>query len=217
MRRQSVGRAGASLIGARRDRGSARVDGVARPAGNGHPRRPGPLLTSVFSQSEGPTRTLLNNIGSLDNDALFLDTSSASSTASPQFWTGRTLPRRSCRRELTPSASATSPSLSTPERSGSCWTTSTFEVPAGKTVAVVGLNGAGKSTLVKLVCRFYDPIAGRGARKLDGVDLAKTSASGTSASASATMLRGAGAVEGDGGGERVVRRRSGSAGTRSRR
>ncbi|MBK5571494.1 ATP-binding cassette domain-containing protein, partial [Ensifer sp. SSB1] len=32
----------------------------------------------------------------------------------------------------------------------------TFEVPAGKTVAVVGPSGAGKSTLSRLLYRFYD-------------------------------------------------------------
>jgi len=36
-----------------------------------------------------------------------------------------------------------------------------FEVPRGKTVAVVGATGAGKSTLVNLLLRFYDPQAGR--------------------------------------------------------
>lgn len=42
-------------------------------------------------------------------------------------------------------------------------------VPAGKSVALVGLNGAGKSTLVKLVCRLYDPC--KGSVTWDGVDL----------------------------------------------
>ncbi len=44
-----------------------------------------------------------------------------------------------------------------------------LEIRAGQIVAVVGSNGAGKSTLIKLLCRFYDPEAGR--VSLDGIDL----------------------------------------------
>ena len=36
-----------------------------------------------------------------------------------------------------------------------------FEIPAGKTVAVVGASGAGKSTLARLLYRFYDVQGGR--------------------------------------------------------
>ena len=36
-----------------------------------------------------------------------------------------------------------------------------FEVPAGKKVAIVGGSGSGKSTIVRLLYRFYDPISGR--------------------------------------------------------
>lgn len=36
-----------------------------------------------------------------------------------------------------------------------------FEIPAGRTVAVVGPSGAGKSTLARLLFRFYEPDAGR--------------------------------------------------------
>ncbi|MFD0899544.1 ABC transporter ATP-binding protein [Actinomadura sediminis] len=42
-------------------------------------------------------------------------------------------------------------------------------VPAGRSVALVGVNGAGKSTLVKLLCRLYDP--DKGSITWDGVDL----------------------------------------------
>ena len=35
-----------------------------------------------------------------------------------------------------------------------------FDVPAGKTVAIVGQSGAGKSTISRLLCRFYDVTAG---------------------------------------------------------
>lgn len=42
-------------------------------------------------------------------------------------------------------------------------------IPAGRSVAIVGLNGAGKSTLIKLLLRFYDPT--RGTVLWDGIDL----------------------------------------------
>jgi ATP-binding cassette subfamily B protein len=44
-----------------------------------------------------------------------------------------------------------------------------FEIPAGKTVAVVGPSGSGKSTLARLLFRFYDVSAG--AITLDGQDI----------------------------------------------
>jgi ATP-binding cassette subfamily B protein len=44
-----------------------------------------------------------------------------------------------------------------------------LEVPAGRTVAIVGATGSGKSTLLSLIPRLHDPTAGRVA--LDGVDL----------------------------------------------
>jgi ATP-binding cassette subfamily B protein len=45
-----------------------------------------------------------------------------------------------------------------------------FEVPAGKTVAVVGPSGAGKSTISRLLYRFYDLSGGR--ITIDGQDVA---------------------------------------------
>ena len=44
-----------------------------------------------------------------------------------------------------------------------------FEIPAGKTVAVVGPSGSGKSTLARLLFRFYDVNAGR--ISIDGQDI----------------------------------------------
>jgi len=45
----------------------------------------------------------------------------------------------------------------------------TFEVPAGRKVAVVGASGSGKSTLARLLFRFYDVGAGR--ITVDGQDI----------------------------------------------
>ncbi|HEY3951575.1 ABC transporter ATP-binding protein [Phenylobacterium sp.] len=42
-------------------------------------------------------------------------------------------------------------------------------IPAGTSMALVGLNGAGKTTLVKLLARLYDPT--EGAIRVDGEDL----------------------------------------------
>ena len=44
-----------------------------------------------------------------------------------------------------------------------------FEVPAGKTVAIVGPSGAGKSTISRLIFRFYDIQSGR--ILIDGQDI----------------------------------------------
>jgi subfamily B ATP-binding cassette protein MsbA len=45
----------------------------------------------------------------------------------------------------------------------------TLDVPAGKTVALVGASGAGKSTIMNLIPRFYDVTAG--AVTIDGQDV----------------------------------------------
>ncbi len=44
-----------------------------------------------------------------------------------------------------------------------------LQVKSGQTVALVGASGSGKSTIVKLLERFYDPVAG--SVLLDGRDI----------------------------------------------
>jgi ABC-type multidrug transport system fused ATPase/permease subunit len=44
-----------------------------------------------------------------------------------------------------------------------------MKIPAGKTIAFVGLSGAGKSTLINLLCKFYEPTTGT--IHLDGANL----------------------------------------------
>jgi ATP-binding cassette, subfamily B, bacterial MsbA len=48
-----------------------------------------------------------------------------------------------------------------------------LEIPAGKTVALVGATGSGKTTIADLVLRFYDPT--HGSVEFDGVDARKIS------------------------------------------
>jgi ATP-binding cassette subfamily B protein len=42
-------------------------------------------------------------------------------------------------------------------------------IPAGRSLAIVGLNGAGKTTFVKLLARLYEPQSGR--ITVDGIDV----------------------------------------------
>lgn len=49
-----------------------------------------------------------------------------------------------------------------------------LEIPAGRSLAIVGGNGAGKTTIVKLLARLHDPSDGR--VTVDGVDLRSVSA-----------------------------------------
>ena len=46
-----------------------------------------------------------------------------------------------------------------------------FDVPAGRNIAIVGPSGAGKSTIARLLFRFYDPWSGR--ILIDGQDIAQ--------------------------------------------
>jgi ATP-binding cassette, subfamily B, bacterial len=46
-------------------------------------------------------------------------------------------------------------------------------IPAGKSVAIVGVNGSGKTTLTRLICRFYDPESG--SVEFDGIDIKRFS------------------------------------------
>ena len=125
------------------------------------------LFYQAFNQGQQLMRSLLQNVGHLYSNSLFLGNLFEFLALEPRV------------------GSPTRPApVPVPLRQGIRFDQVTFhypgsdravlrdfslEIPADKLVAIVGSNGAGKSTLVKLLCRFYDPEAG--AIQFDGVDL----------------------------------------------
>ena len=75
--------------------------------------------------------------------------------------------RRRSRSQAARSASRTCTSPTS--RRGRSSRASSFEVPAGRTVAIVGPSGAGKSTISRLLFRFYEVTGGR--ITIDGQDI----------------------------------------------
>jgi ATP-binding cassette subfamily B protein len=125
------------------------------------------LFYQAFNQGQRLMHTLLENIGQLYSNSLFLVSLFEFLALKPRVVdpvnpspTPMTLAReiRFCRIKFR-----------YPGSQRLALHNFSLSIPAGKIVAIVGLNGAGKSTLVKLLCRFYDPQ--EGCIKLDGIDL----------------------------------------------
>ncbi len=125
------------------------------------------LFYSAFTQGQQLMRTLLGSVGQIYSNLLFLENLFQFLAIQPQL--------------VDPIQPVPVP---TQLQTGICFDNVTFRyshseraalqnfnltLPAGQMVAIVGENGAGKSTLMKLLCRLYDPTAGR--VTLDGIDL----------------------------------------------
>lgn len=60
-----------------------------------------------------------------------------------------------------------------------------FDVPAGKTLGIMGATGSGKSSIINLIQRFYDPTSGK--VLLDGVDMTQMKVSQVRSSSAVVM------------------------------
>ena len=133
----------------------------------------------AFTQSQAIVRSLLQNAGQVYSNSLFLgnlfqflaleDEAPSSSSADAN----QKGPRQGLRcvtpgRRLLRGIRFEAVSFTYPGATTRALSNLSLNVPAGATIAIVGPNGAGKSTLIKLLCRFYEPDAGR--IWIDGVD-----------------------------------------------
>lgn len=125
------------------------------------------LLFRAFQRAKGALAGWLSSLTALYEDAVFIEhfyefmdlPQTVGWPASP-----RSLPA-SQRRRL----EVTNLTFRYPGTDRDVLSQVSFRVEPGEHVAVVGENGAGKTTLAKLICRLYDPEAGRIA--VDGIDI----------------------------------------------
>jgi ATP-binding cassette, subfamily B, bacterial len=126
------------------------------------------LIYAAFNQGQRLMRTLLESVGQLYANSLFLGNLFEFLALEPLVL------------EPLPVEAKTPPgsfedinfkqvSFRYPESQRKALDDFNLNVPAGKIAAIVGPNGAGKSTLIKLLCRFYDPESG--SIEIDGIDL----------------------------------------------
>jgi len=125
------------------------------------------LFYQAFTQGQSILRSLLGNLGQIHANSLFLGNLFEFLDLQPQIVdplkpipAPTTLKREIRFRQVT---------FRYPGSERAVLQDFDLAIPSGQVVAIVGANGAGKSTLVKLLCRFYDPEAGR--IEIDGVDV----------------------------------------------
>ena len=125
------------------------------------------LLYQAFQQGLRLARELLQNVGELYQNTLFLGNLFEFLALEPRVVSPPApvpVPRR-----LQDGIRFQNINFRYPDRQRLALQDFELFVPQGRVVAIVGPNGAGKSTLVKLLCRFYDPETG--SITIDGVDL----------------------------------------------
>ena len=128
------------------------------------------LLYQAVHQGQGLARTLLQNLGQIYGNSLFLSDLFEFLSLEPQVVeldNSLLLPLQMREEGGGPEICFRDVTFRYPGSERTALTSFNLTIPGGQMAAVVGPNGAGKSTLVKLLCRFYDPQAGR--IELDGM------------------------------------------------
>ena len=126
------------------------------------------LIYAAFNQGQRLMRTLLESVGQLYANSLFLGNLFEFLALEPLV-IEPSVDQAKTPRGLHEEINFKQISFRSPESQRKALEDFNLRVPAGKVVAIVGPNGAGKSTLIKLLCRFYDPESG--SIEIDGIDL----------------------------------------------
>ena len=125
------------------------------------------LVYQAFSQGQKLARSLLENLGEIYTNSLFLGDLFQFLDMQPQIVDPEQ--PQSVPLALQAGIRFEQVSFSYPDSQRAVLENFDLTIPAGKITAIVGVNGAGKSTLIKLLCRLYEPTQGR--IMLDGTDL----------------------------------------------
>lgn len=125
------------------------------------------LFYQAFDRGQGVMRSLLENLGQIYSNILFLGDLFEFLSLQPQVVESPqplpvpiNLKQGICFHQVT---------FRYPGSDKAALENFNLTIPSGQIVALVGANGAGKSTLLKLLCRLYDPQ--EGAIAWDGIDL----------------------------------------------
>ncbi len=125
------------------------------------------MFLSIFRQSQGSLRSLLDSINRLYESNLFLDNLVDFLALQPMLVApenGRTAPA-----PIREGIEFRNVSFAYPGSETMVLRDINLHIRPGERIALVGLNGAGKTTLIKLLTRLYDPTQGQ--ILLDGIDL----------------------------------------------
>ncbi len=125
------------------------------------------MFLSIFRQSQGSIRALLDSLNRLYESNLFLDNLIRYLKIEPMLRApahGLAAPA-----PIRQGIEFRDVSFRYPGSDGFVLRHLNLHIQPGERIALVGLNGAGKTTLIKLLTRLYDPT--EGSVLLDGVDL----------------------------------------------
>ncbi|HLY41338.1 MAG TPA: ABC transporter ATP-binding protein [Terracidiphilus sp.] len=132
------------------------------------------MFFQAFNQGFGLSRTILDNLGKLYENCLFIGNLFEFFDLRPQIISPPNP------RPMPPSLAGAirfcGVTFRYPGTSRQILSNLSLEIQPGQMVALVGENGTGKSTFIKLLCRFYDPDSG--SIQIDGIPLKEISIAG---------------------------------------